>query len=54
MRTVLESYITQLMNEHTCWFTGNQNVVNILLHSSRKSMLQAEDLNYHNLIIESD
>ena len=35
--TVLESFASQLENEHISWFTDNQNVVNMLLHSGKKS-----------------
>ena len=47
--TVLESFASQLANEHIRWFTDNQNIVNIILHGSKKPMLQAEALNVFHL-----
>ena len=58
--TVLESFASQLANEHIRWFTDNQNVVNIILHGSKKPMLQTEALKVfhlslvHNLVIEPE
>ena len=58
--TVLESFASQLANEHIRWFTDNQNVVNIILHGSKKPILQTEALKVfhlslvHNLVIEPE
>ena len=58
--TVLESFASQLANEHIRWFTDNQNVVNIILHGSKRPMLQTEALKVfhlslvHNLVIEPE
>ena len=43
-RQVLESFAKKLHNQRVHWFTDNQNVVRIVLHESRKPLLQVEAL----------
>jgi len=40
IRMVLMSFESQLQNERVHWFTDNQNVVRIVLHGSKKPILQ--------------
>jgi len=40
VRMVLMSFESKLHNERVCWFTDNQNVVRIVLHGSKKLILQ--------------
>ena len=42
--TVLQSFASSLSDKRIRWFTDNQNVVRILMYSSRKPLLQAEAL----------
>lgn len=44
VRQVLESFAKQLRNQRVRWFTDNQNVVRIVLHGSRKPVLQIKAL----------
>ena len=44
VRLILESFYGQLENERIRWFTDNQNVVRIVLHGSKKPLLQQEAL----------
>ena len=44
VRLVTESFAKQLCNQSLRWFTDNQNVVRIVLHGSRKPILQVEVL----------
>ena len=40
----LDSFGPRLKNHRVRWFTDNQNVVRIVLHGSRKPLLQKEAL----------
>ena len=51
MTTVLQSFASSLSDEQICWFTDNQNVVRILMYSSRKPLLQAEALAVFHLCV---
>ena len=49
--TVLQSFASSLSDERIRWFTDNQNVVRILMHGSRKPLLQAEALAVFHLCV---
>jgi len=53
VRLVLESFEAHLQNERVRWFTDNQNVVRIILHSNKKPILQQEALAIFNASVRS-
>ena len=50
---VLESFESQLQNERVHLLTDNQNVVQIVLHGSRKPALQQKTLAIFNASVRS-
>ena len=53
VRMVLMSFESQLQIERVRWFTDNQNVVRIILHGSKKPILQREALEIFNVSVRS-
>ena len=47
----LDFFGPRLKNHRVCWFTDNQNVVRIVLLSSRKPLLQKEALAIHSIAL---